>query len=142
MAQRRALVFAALVSGLWASAPALAGADLAVREAWVRAALPGRAVTAAYCELTNHGAESVTVVGFTGAGRVEMHQTVDDDGMARMRPLPRIVVAPGETVALAPGGRHLMLFNFALDDAAELTLHAVLDTGESLPVRFEVRTGR
>ena len=133
--------FAAATALLAASASAGA-AELAFADAWIRAALPGRTITAAYCELTNHGAQAVTVVGFTGDGRVEMHQTVDDAGMARMRPLKRIVVAPGETVALTPGGRHLMLFDFPLDAEGELLLHAVLDTGERLPVRFEVRERR
>lgn len=128
------------VAAVFVVLPASA-ADIAFGDAWVRAPLPGRTVTAAYCEVTNHRVEAIAVVGFSGDGRVEMHQTIHDGGMVRMRPLQRLVVAPGETVALTPGGRHLMLFGFATD-TTELTLHAILDTGERLPVRFEVREPR
>ena len=67
-----------------------------------------------------------------------MHETETTDGVSRMRPLPSLTVAPGQTVTLAPGGKHLMLFD--LDPSADqTTLDAVLDDGSSLPVTFEVR---
>ena len=42
-------------------------------------------------------------------GKVELHETTVEDGVARMRPLDSLVVPPGETVVLERGGKHLML---------------------------------
>ena len=68
-----------------------------------------------------------------------MHETETTDGVTRMRPLERLVVAPGQTVTLAPGGKHLMLHGF--DPAVDqTTLKATLSDGSSLPVTFEVRS--
>ena len=107
-------------------------------DAWIRAARPGSVVAAAYCSITNGGTDPVTIVEFAGAWRAEIHETVQESGVSRMRPLKRLTVAPGATVTLAPGGKHLMLFD--LDPAASrTTLHAVFDDGKRLPVEFEIR---
>ena len=116
-----------------------ADAKVTVDDAWIRAARPGSTVAAGYCSITNTTAVSVTIVEFVGPGRVEMHETETTDGVTRMRPLERLVVAPGQTVTLAPGGKHLMLHGF--DPAVDqTTLKATLSDGSSLPVTFEVRS--
>ena len=67
-----------------------------------------------------------------------MHETETAGGVSRMRPLESLIVPPGETVTLAPGGKHLMLHGF--DPAADqTTFEAILGDGSSLPVTFEVR---
>ena len=67
-----------------------------------------------------------------------MHESSTTDGVARMRPTGPLTIAPGQTVELAPGGKHLMLFDFD-PDLRDAVLRAVLDDGRSLPVEFEVR---
>lgn len=115
-----------------------ADARVTIDDAWVRGARPGSTVAAGYCAITNTTPVSVTIVEFIGPGRVEMHETETANGVSRMRPLERLTVAPGQTVTLAPGGKHLMLFD--LDPGVEqTTLKAVLNDGSSLPVTFEVR---
>lgn len=112
--------------------------EVAIDDAWIRGARPGSTVAAGYCTITNATAVSVTIVEFVGPGRVEMHETETTDGVSRMRPLERLTVAPGQTVNLAPGGKHLMLYDF--DPVVDqTTLNAVLSDGSSLPVTFEVR---
>ena len=113
-------------------------AGVSIDDAWIREARPGSDVAAGYCSITNTTAVSVTIVGFTGSGRVEMHETETADGVSRMRPLERLTVAPGQTVTFAPGGKHLMLYG--LDPAVDqTTFTAILDDGSSLAVTFEVR---
>lgn len=113
-------------------------AKVTIDDAWIRGARPGSTVAAGYCSITNATAVSVTIVEFVGPGRVEMHETETANGVSRMRPLENVTVAPGQTVTLAPGGKHLMLFE--LDPAVDrTTLKAVLEDGSSLPVMFEVR---
>ena len=63
------------------------------------------------------------------AGQVEMHQTRIVDGMVRMRPLTEVLIAPGATVNIEPGGIHLMLVD----------LKAPLERGKSTPLVLEFR---
>lgn len=79
--------------------------------AWVRALPPTQKTTAAYLTLTNRGGTAIEIVGAsTGiAEQVEIHTTREVEGYMRMERLPRLSVAPGETLRLAPGGVHLML---------------------------------
>ena len=42
--------------------------------------------------------------------RMEMHETVEEDGVAMMRPVKSINILPGETVKMEPGGKHLMIW--------------------------------
>ena len=116
-------------------------ATVSVDDAWIREARPGSDVAAGYCSITNTTAVSVTIVEFVGPGRVEMHETEIAEGVSRMRPLKRLVVPAGQTVTLAPGGKHLMLHGF--DPAVDRpTFKAILSDGSSLPVTFEVRSWR
>ena len=117
------------------------GPVLTFHDAWIRAPFAGRNITAAYCEVTNHGDVPLHVTGFTSDQpglRVEIHETTEQGGMMRMRPLGRVTISARETVSFAPGGKHLMLFG--MDGAArEATLRATLDSGETFPVVFAIR---
>lgn len=106
--------------------------------AWVRAPVPGQTVAAGYCDIVNHGAEAVAITAFAGPLRVEMHETTHVNGMARMRPLPRLNIAANATLSLRPGGKHLMLFGM---DAAlrNVSLRATFANGEEIDVTFAVR---
>lgn len=42
--------------------------------------------------------------------RMEMHETTEEDGVAKMRPLKSINILPGAKVKMEPGGKHLMLW--------------------------------
>ena len=60
-----------------------------------------------------HGGRiDVELVGVTSddALRMEMHETVEKDGMASMAKLKSIPVPAGKTVKLEPGGKHLMIW--------------------------------
>lgn len=116
------------------------GSSLAFEDAWVRPLVGEGRVTAAYCEITNQGEEAVLITGFSSDDpgvRVELHETTEEGGIVRMRPLDHVTIPPGETVSLAPGGKHLMLFG--LDRGPEAMLNAVLQDGLALPVVFTTR---
>ncbi len=120
-----------------------ASAELAIEDAWVRALPPTRSATAGYLTAINRGAEPLRIVGARaqGAGRVEIHRTLEVDGLLRMEPVAELVLAPGERVELAPGGTHLMLLELeampAAGDAIELCLE--IDRGEESCASAEVR---
>ncbi|MFN2382109.1 MAG: copper chaperone PCu(A)C [Guyparkeria sp.] len=105
--------FTALLMGgsLLASTAAAQAAELDVHNAWVALAPPGAHATAAFMELHNPGDEAVDVVSADAEGfkAVELHESINQDGMHRMIEQDRITVPAGETVVLAPGGYHVML---------------------------------
>jgi periplasmic copper chaperone A len=72
---------------------------------------------------------------------VELHQTVDEDGMTRMRRVDGIDVQADESVRLEPGGLHLMLIDVnrrvVRGDSVELRLR--FERAGEIEVRAEVR---
>jgi copper(I)-binding protein len=84
---------------------------LVVSDLEVTAPLPGSGASAGYFRLTNNTDAMIEISHVASAEfrSVEMHETVIDDGIARMRRLAGLSIAPGETVVFERGGKHLML---------------------------------
>ncbi len=104
---RRILLAAALL----AATPALAQtAAIEVEQPWARAT-PGHAGTGAvYLTLTDHGdPDSLTGVTTPVAGMAMMHETTMDNGIAKMRMLGSVPLAPHTPVTFKPGALHIML---------------------------------
>lgn len=102
--------FLAILS-LALSAGVAAESAVSLNSAWVRALPPTQPNTAAYLTIENAGTEAVEIVSAKAAiaGRVEFHTTREVDGYVRMEQLTTLKVAAGQSLALAPGGAHLML---------------------------------
>ena len=85
-------------------------AGLLFESAWVRGLPPGMGMTAGFGQLQNVGGEAIELVSFSSPqfGEVSLHRTELIDGVSRMRAMPSLVIAAGESVALEPGGYHLM----------------------------------
>jgi copper(I)-binding protein len=83
---------------------------LIVQNAWMRA-VPGSDTASVYLVLRNTGAEPVIVIGVRSpaASHVMIHETSTVGGQSRMRMHEKLVIAPGQSVAFAPGGLHVML---------------------------------
>lgn len=67
--------------------------------------------SAGYMDL--HGGRiDVDLVGVTAddALRIEMHESVEENGVSTMRPLKKVHIPHGKTVKFAPGGKHLMIW--------------------------------
>ena len=94
-------------------AVALAQAPVALEDAWVRALPPMQPNTAAYLTVQNTSAATIVVNSASAsiAGRVEIHTTREVDGMMRMEQLQQVTIGPGQQLAFAPGGMHLMLLD-------------------------------
>ena len=119
--------------------------ELSIQNAWVRATPPGVRVTAAYFELHNPGNTDARLLRASTdvAGRVEIHETqMDAEGVMRMRPLPDGLAIPaGQSIALQPGGIHLMLLELNREPAAGETLQLSLEfaDGQKRSIEAEVR---
>ena len=105
-----ALVLLAQPPAAFAQQAALTAIE--VTQAWSRATPGGAPVGAGYLALTNRGAEADRLIGGSSdvAAKIEVHEMSMDNGVMKMRELAGgLEVKPGETVALKPGGNHLML---------------------------------
>ena len=90
----------------------LTAAKIQVTSAWTRAVPPSAAVAVAYMDLRNPGREPDRLISAASseARTVELHETREDAGITRMRPVTDGLVLPaGGTARLTPGGMHLML---------------------------------
>lgn len=119
-------VLALLASGLVQAAETSAAAPVTVREGWIRPAPPTAPVRAGYALLENHSDAEVVIDAARSEafGAIEIHEMHDVDGVMRMRRVPRLLLEPGGTAHLKPGGLHLMLFRptVALDEAEVATI--------------------
>src|SRR5690606_19569956 len=92
-----------------------------------RATAPSARTGAGYMTLTNIGTEADRLLAAEGeiAERIEIHETVVTDGVARMQEQTEgLALEPGTTVVLEPGGLHLMM----------LGLTGPLNEGDDVPV--------
>ncbi|KOR31138.1 hypothetical protein TI04_02420 [Achromatium sp. WMS2] len=118
-----------LVCSLGFITPGLAAdAVVGVEGAFVRAVPPGQPNTAAYMVLTNPTATDQDLVRAESSvcDVVELHTHIMEDGMMKMRAIPKITVPANGQVALQPGGLHVMLIGLkaplALGEKVAVTL--------------------
>lgn len=128
---------------LWLSGAG--AAQLEVREPWVRAMPPVAPMTAGYLVLDNGGTAPAALVGAESPQfrEVQLHRSVQVEGMARMERQERIPIPAGGSVELAPGGYHLMLMGAAgpLVPGSTVDLTLRFEDGSSLAVQAPVRQG-
>lgn len=83
---------------------------IAVRGAWVRSTVPMRPA-AMYMRLGNNTDQDIALIGASAPDfdRVEIHESLEKDGVMTMAPVARIPVKSGGTAMLKQGGLHVML---------------------------------
>jgi periplasmic copper chaperone A len=104
--------------------------DLVISQAWSRATPGGSKVGGGYLTIENKGSTPDRLIGGSAdiAGKVQVHEMSMNNGVMTMRPVEGgLVIEPGKTAKLTPGGFHLML----------LDLKGALKQGEKLPVTLE-----
>lgn len=108
--------------------PAAEAGDLVVNHAWVRL-LPGDLPLAGYMDITNTGRAGLTLTGAISPEfrDIQLHRSIDRGGIEAMRRAQNLTIDPGQTVKLAPGGYHLMLFG----------RRRPLHVGDEVPVTLE-----
>jgi hypothetical protein len=104
--------------------------DLVITQAWSRATPGGAKVGGGFLTIENKGSTPDRLIGGSAdvADKVQVHEMTMNNGVMTMRPLDKgLVIEPGKTVKLAPGGFHLML----------LDLKSPLKQGDKLPLTLE-----
>lgn len=116
---------------------------MALTGPWTRPASAG-GMGVGYVKITNEGSEPDVLLGASSdvAERVELHETtISADGVASMKPVKQVEIAPGQSIELKPGGMHIMLIGLKdaiKDGVVKLTLN--LKKAGSIPVDLSVRT--
>ncbi|MGQ0383149.1 MAG: copper chaperone PCu(A)C [Gammaproteobacteria bacterium] len=132
----------ALALAMVFAAPALAD-KLAVTHAWARTTPPGAAMGAVYFKLHNGSGKSDRLLKLKTAvaTSAEVHRTEIVEGMARMREVSVLHVAPGENLAFEPGGLHVMLMGLKrpLRDGQVFELELLFEVAGPRKVRVTVR---
>ena len=120
---------ALLLVAMLVASPAIA--QVKIDNAWARATAPGVKIAAGYMVIRNVAAKPDRLVGASSpsAEKVEMHVTVKDGDVARMREVKGYDVPAKGAFELKPGSAHLMFVN----------IKAPFKQGEKIPVvlRFE-----
>ena len=115
LAPRLAAVFAAAIIAMpLAGFAQQAGAQqsgIRIDHAWSRVALAGHEGVV-YLTITATGAaDTLSAVTTPVAATAGLHQSIDDHGVMKMRPVASLPIEPGKPVTLAPGGYHIMLMD-------------------------------
>lgn len=110
-----------------------ASAQVSVERPWSRATPPGAKIGVGFLRLKNAGAaaERVITVSSPVAGRVEMHVTMREGDVMKMRQVDSFEIPAGGTFELKPGGAHLMLVD----------LKRPLAKGERVPLTLKLESG-
>lgn len=124
-----ALLASSLAFNVLAQTPAVK-----VEGAWARATVPGQKGTGAFMTLTAQHSLRLVGVASPVAGVAEIHEMKMEGDVMRMRAMPALELPAGQSVALRPGGFHLMLM--------DLKQPLVKDTQVPLTLRFTDAQGK
>ena len=103
-------------------------ADVAVKDAWVRGTTPAQKATGAFMELTSSDAAALLSAASPAAGVVEIHTMKMEDGVMKMRQIPKLDLPAGKGIKLQPGGNHVMLMD----------LKQQLKKGDVVPITLKI----
>ena len=103
-------------------------ADVAVKDAWVRGTTPAQKATGAFMEITSSDAAALLSAASPAAGVVEIHTMKMEDGVMKMRQIPKLDLPAGKGIKLQPGGNHVMLMD----------LKQQLKKGDVVPITLKI----
>jgi hypothetical protein len=110
---------------------------------WIRTGPAGMPMMGGFGRIENSCAEDVAVVAASSGdfADVSLHRTISEDGMSRMRPVPRLEVKSGTAAVLEPGGLHLMLMqpSAPLEAGDTVSVTLTLEDGRELPAELVVQ---
>ena len=118
--------------------------DLVLDHAWARATPGGAKVAGGYLTIENKGAtpDKLTGASSPAVGKIEVHETAMNNGVATMRPVKDGLSIPaGQSVTLAPGGYHLMMTDLKgpLKKGDKLVVALVFEKAGEVKATFDVQ---
>ena len=142
-----AWVAAVAALGLPAAIPAARGAGVemaadggvAVHEAWARASA-GAATNGAVYVMLMGGDRADTLVGASTpvAESADVHESIDDNGVMKMRSVAGVPIPAHGMVTFSPGGYHIMLMGLKRPLAAGQSFPLTLRFAHAAPMTVDV----
>jgi periplasmic copper chaperone A len=125
------------------AAPAHAADDISVKQAWSRATPKGAQVAGGYLTIENRGtaADRLISAATPAAAKIEIHEMTTLDGIMMMRPVEGgLVIPPGASVTLAPGGSHLMFIALAapFSEGQHIDAALMFEKAGKIDVSFDI----
>jgi copper(I)-binding protein len=119
--------------------------DLVIVQPWSRATPGGAKVAGGFLVIQNKGAAADTLVGgaTSVAAKVEVHEMSMANGVMTMRELEKgLPIAGGQSVALKPGGYHLMFTGLKqpLKEGDKVPVTLQFSNAGKVDVTFDVRS--
>lgn len=119
------IVLTGLLAGSFSTA--VLAQSVQVQDAWARATVQGQKATGAFMKLTAKDGAKLVSVASPVAGVSEVHEMAMEGSVMKMRALANGLDLPaGQTVALKPGGYHVMLMDLKMPLAKETTIPLTL----------------
>lgn len=143
---RRSLLAAILLSSLASTgnAQSMPGSQqgIDVSNAWARASAGAATTGAAYFTLTDNTSNDRLIGASTPvAGKAELHETRNENGVMQMRAVPALPLEPGKTLTLAPGGYHVMLMDLKQPLKVGDSFPLTLTFEKARPITVQVKVG-
>lgn len=118
--------------------------SLEIDHPWTRATPPSARTGGGYMTITNKGtAPDRLIAARSGASaKVEIHEMKMDGTVMRMRELENgLEIPPGATVALKPGGYHIMFMELKapLEKGGKVPVTLVFEKAGSVDVEFPIQ---
>ena len=143
IARRRLLAASLVFAALPAAAHDYKLGTLEIATPWTRATAPTAKAGGGFMTITNKGttADRLVAARSNVSAKVQIHEMKMDGSVMRMRELEKgLEIPPGATVALKPGGFHIMFMElkapFAVNGKVPLTL--VFEKAGSIDVEMTV----
>ena len=100
-----------LIATLLFACSALYAQTVEVKDAWVRATVPGQMGTGAFMKIIAREGTRLVGISTPVAGVAELHEMKMEGDVMKMRALPLLDLPAGKTVELKAGGTHLMMMD-------------------------------
>ena len=95
-------------------------------------------VASLYFTVINGGAEADTLLSVsTNRGTAELHEVVTEEGLSSMRHVHQLLLLPGDTLRLLPGGYHVMITRLDRPLLLSDTLHVTLELARAGELPFD-----
>ncbi len=117
----------------------VADSGVVVHEAWARASAGAATTGAVYVTLIG-GDQPDTLVGVSTpvADAAEVHESISDNGVMKMRPVSGVAIPMHGKVMLSPGGYHIMLMGLKQKLTAGQSFPLTLRFAHAAPMTVDV----
>jgi len=117
--------------------------SLTISQAWVQEGPPNARVLAGFMNIENTTPHDISIESASSDSfkHIEFHQTINENGMARMQQHKQLLIKNGASLKLEQGGYHLMLIkpNNKLKAGDNITIQFMLSNKKTKSINLLVK---